>query len=113
MSDDDIEQEATEIAYDAFQRQKSRGSLSREPQMGLQEQTIFNVDLEVAIGDLLATRAAARSNRQAKKSVKRLMPQKPGRYRVGPYLLEVSTMDGGGIEIPEWSALVGRISSES
>lgn len=84
--------------------------INEEPQMGFEEEVLYNPDLLEAIEDFVQTREAAKRNRKAKKQIKKHMPQEEGRYRCGPYLLVLSPLEGGGITIEPWSVLKGTVS---
>lgn len=84
-------------------------SATAEPQMGLEESVLNDATLLSEIDNLMELREAAREHRRAKRAIKEQMPREPGRYRVGPYLLTISSRTGGGFAIKRWTALVPTI----
>lgn len=88
-------------------------AMRHDPQQHFEEQGIHNEDLLIAIETALHTKEAVRRNRKAKKEIKKHMTGLPqGRYRCGPYILEVNPMDGGDFHVDPWSTMVIRITAE-
>lgn len=86
-------------------------TVTANPQMGLEEQVLDNPMLLLFIEDYLRFQYQAREYARAKRRIKKFQPQAEGRYRVGPYLLTIESMAGGGFQVKRWTTLVSTITT--
>lgn len=84
-------------------------TVTADPQMGLEEQTLNDPVLLTLIEDYMEYKDSAREYGRAKRQIKKFRPQAEGRYRIGQYVLTISAMSGGGFSIKPWTALVSRV----
>jgi hypothetical protein len=93
----------------------------KQPQRAFEEQEITDPGLEALLGDYFDTREmaapAASAFRAAKKALKKyvgengLLPRilDGGFVRVGPYVLSGKSLEGGPVEIPEWTSWTPKV----
>ena len=77
------------------------------PQTSFEEQIIDDRRLEETIGEYMLLWEHHRNWLKAKAVIKAAIKSRPeGRYRCGPYVLEIKDREGGDISIPDWTAKV-------
>jgi len=92
-------------------------SVAQQPQRAFEEHEVQDLGLEALLGDYFDAQAAAADPvkwlRRAKKALKTAVAEKPGLLdrildggfvRVGPYVLSGKSLEGGPVEIPEWTS---------
>jgi len=93
----------------------------KQPQRAFEEQEIKDPSLEALVGDYfdLQEKAAPTGSafRAAKKALKKYVEGNGlterildgGLVRVGPYVLQGRSLEGGGFEIPEWESWTPKV----
>ena len=93
----------------------------RQAQRAFEEQEITDAALEALVGDYFDFREKASAPgsafRAAKKALKKYVEGNGlterildgGLVRVGPYVLQGRSLEGGGFEIPEWESWTPKV----
>jgi len=95
---------------------------TRQPQRAFEEHEVQDVGLEALLGDYFDAREAVADPaawfRRAKKALKTAVGERAGLLdrildggfvRVGPYVLSGKTLEGGPVEIPEWTSWTPKV----
>jgi len=95
---------------------------TKQPQRAFDEHEVQDVGLEALLGDYFDAREAVADPaawfRRAKKALKTAVAEKPGLLdrildggfvRVGPYVLSGKSLEGGPVEIPEWTSWTPKV----
>lgn len=82
-----------------------------DAQIGFDEMPILDDKLENDIAAYFELIEEHRNWTKSRAAIKAAMKDRPeGRYRIGPYILEVKERSGGGLSIPEWTSKVVSVS---
>jgi len=80
-------------------------TIKDDPQTGLWDEVIEDLQLEWLVDEYLRLREEAREFRVIQRELKRLFRHlQPGRrYRIGRVVVEPRLISGGGFEVPAWT----------
>ena len=84
-----------------------RRGVRADPQTSMDEQHISDEDLLERIAGKIDTDEEAKANKAHRSFIKEFFKSRePGRYRCGPYVVEVEHREGGDIAIGKWATSV-------